>query len=380
MTTTEKSIKSIAPINIAVVKYWGKENEEFNTPLNSSISVTLHVKDMCAETEVVADSKFKEDKLFLNGREEDIQKNKRVQRCLNMVRSKPTLKRKHNEDATPIVRCHITSANNFPTAAGLASSAAGYACLAKCLGHVYNYEKDLSVVARLGSGSACRSMLGGFVKWEKGKCPEGSDSCAVQIANEHHWPELKVIILVVSSNQKSVGSTEGMRRSVTTSQLLKYRAEHCVPGHIDKIEKAIHSKDFPMFAELTMKESNQLHAICQDTYPPLRYMNTTSHDIVNLITKYNAAKLKAAYTFDAGANAVLFTLDEFYEELLSTLLKYFPFTNTEIESWINMPSSQVKELKTKAAELPDVCIHEDALQRIICTMPGPGASVVVSDE
>jgi len=131
-----------------------------------------------------------------------------------------------DEDPLPLslsYKVHIASVNNFPTAAGLASSAAGYACLAYALARVYGVESDLSEVARRGSGSACRSLYGGFVEWQMGERADGKDSIARQVAPESHWPELRVLILVVSAEKKLMGSTAGMQSSVETSSLLRVR-------------------------------------------------------------------------------------------------------------------------------------------------------------
>lgn len=95
-------------------------------------------------------------------------------------------------------KLHICSKNNFPTAAGLASSAAGYACLSAALAKLYNFNGDISAIARSGSGSACRSVFGGFVRWYMGSDSTGADSIARQIAQASHWPEMRIIILVVS--------------------------------------------------------------------------------------------------------------------------------------------------------------------------------------
>lgn len=183
---------------------------------------------------------------------------------------------------------HICSENNFPTAAGLASSAAGYACFVYTLASLYGLKnEELTGIARLGSGSACRSIYGGFVQWQKGEKHDGTDSIAIQIAPASHWPEMHVLILVVSDERKKVGSTVGMRLAIETSELLKYRRDVCVPRHVEAITRAILERDFPTFGEITIKESNQFHAICLDTYPPCVYMNEQSHSIARFIHKYN---------------------------------------------------------------------------------------------
>ncbi|KAG9462739.1 hypothetical protein GDO78_023235, partial [Eleutherodactylus coqui] len=185
-------------------------------------------------------------------------------------------------------KVHICSANNFPTAAGLASSAAGYACLVFTLAKLYGVEGELSGIARQGSGSACRSMYGGFVQWVMGEREDGKDSLAELVEPETHWPELRILILVASAEKKHVSSTAGMQTSVQTSPLLKLRAESVVPGRMNEMIEAIKKKDFEAFGQLTMKDSNQFHATCLDTYPPIFYLNQVSQRVIGLVHRYNA--------------------------------------------------------------------------------------------
>lgn len=273
-------------------------------------------------------------------------------------------------------KLHICSENDFPTAAGLASSAAGYACFVYTLATLYGLEnEELTAIARLGSGSACRSIYGGFVQWRKGELADGSDSIAVQIAPASHWPEMHVLILVVSDERKKVGSTVGMRLAVENSELLKFRADHCVPKHTEQIKQAILNRDFPTFGEITIRESNQFHAICLDTYPPCVYMNDRSHSISRFIHKYNenagevrvraetsfcfwifskflplfklsiiffsilirflnASVLQTAYTFDAGANACVYLLESEVAKFISHLNTFFPNDESPADEYI----------------------------------------------
>ncbi|EMS47869.1 Diphosphomevalonate decarboxylase [Triticum urartu] len=234
---------------------------------------------------------------------------------------------------------HIASYNNFPTAAGLASSAAGLACLVFTLGKLMNVNEDygeLSSIARQGSGSACRSIYGGFVKWCMGKNDDGSDSMAVQLVNESHWDDLVIIIAVVSSKQKETSSTSGMRDTVETSPLLQYRAQTVVPSRILKMEDAIKNRDFESFARLTCADSNQFHAVCLDTSPPIFYMNDTSHRIISLVEKWNHSEgtPQVAYTFDAGPNAVLIARNRKTATLLLQRLLYtFPPQENDLDRY-----------------------------------------------
>jgi diphosphomevalonate decarboxylase len=164
------------------------------------------------------------------------------------------------------------------------------------------YPGELTAISRQGSGSACRSLYGGFVRWEMGQQADGKDSIAVQVADEAHWPELEVLICVVSDIKKDTSSTAGMADSVRTSELLAHRAAAIVPGRLSNIEEAYKAKDFATFAEIAMKDSNQFHATCMDTYPPIFYTNDVSRSIMRTVHALNAeaGEVLFGYTFDAG--------------------------------------------------------------------------------
>jgi diphosphomevalonate decarboxylase len=336
-----------APSNIALIKYWGKRDLALNTPLNSSVSLTLG-DDLKATTTVVAHASFERDRLWLNGEEVDL--TARDLASTARVRAVLTELRRRARDAilpasaTPggtepmripreelrAWRVHIVSRNNFPTAAGLASSAAGYAALVRALADVYcvreAYPGELSAIARQGSGSACRSLAGGLVEWQMGRMASGSDSLGVQVHPAAHWPQLALLIAVVSGEKKATGSTAGMVRAVETSELLRHRAGVCVPRRLEALKAAFAARDFAALARLTMEDSNQFHATCLDTYPPVFYMNDVSKRIVGLVHALNAAQGEAiaAYTFDAGPNAVLLTTQEHAPRVLAALLAHFP--------------------------------------------------------
>ncbi|XP_071878410.1 mevalonate diphosphate decarboxylase [Bombus fervidus] len=314
------TVTCIASVNIAVIKYWGKRDEILILPVNDSISATLDTDHLHTKTTVMISPTFKEDQIWLNGQEEDI-KNPRLQNCLTQIR-----KRARNSNHIDQWKVHICSENNFPTAAGLASSAAGYACLVAALAKLYQVEGDISSIARIGSGSACRSVIGGFVRWYMGSEPNGADSIAKQIVPASHWPEMRILILVVNDAKKKVSSSVGMKRTMETSDLVQYRIKHVIPERIKKMEQAIVEKDFKIFAEHTMKDSNQMHAVCLDAYPPFVYMNDVSHAIVDLVHAYNEAvnEVKVAYTFDAGPNATLYLLEESVPEFVGVLDHFYP--------------------------------------------------------
>ena len=325
---TETVASATAPINLAVIKYWGKRDTTLNLPTNSSLSVTLSQADLCAHTTARASPKYTADRLWLNGTEEDVVSNRRLQACLAHLRRLRVDLETVLGDDKPLSKqyLHIVSSNNFPTAAGLASSAAGFAALVRAVADLFQLDhtsEELSVIARQGSGSACRSLFGGYVKWDMGEAQDGRDSRAVLVAPQAHWPDMRAAIFVVSGLKKTVSSTNGMQTTVRTSTLFRERIEHVVPKRIKQMEAAILERDFQAFAKLTMADSNQFHAVCLDSDPPIMYLNDTSRLIILSVNKLNTSsnKLVAAYTFDAGPNAVIFYLEQDKILVLDSLSK-----------------------------------------------------------
>nr|GAT60292.1 predicted protein [Mycena chlorophos] len=330
-----------APVNIACIKYWGKRDTKLILPTNSSLSVTLDQDHLRSTTTSRADLTFTKDRLWLNGVEEEIKPVGRMATCIaEMKRLRKELVEK-DSSAPPLSTyfVHIASFNNFPTAAGLASSASGFAALTASLAALYELPSpptELSLIARQGSGSACRSLLGGFVAWNAGTLDSGLDSHAVQIAPETHWPDIHALICVVSDTKKGTSSTSGMQRTVETSPLLQHRIKHVVPQRMQDISAAILAKDFDRFAEITMADSNQFHAVCLDTSPPIFYMNDVSRAIIAVIEEYNrvgllpenGGKRKAAYTYDAGPNAVIYAPAAHIKEIISMIVHFFPQQET----------------------------------------------------
>ncbi|XP_067245162.1 diphosphomevalonate decarboxylase isoform X2 [Chanodichthys erythropterus] len=344
-----------APVNIAVIKYWGKRDEDLILPINSSLSVTLHQEQLKTMTTIACSRSFQQDRIWLNGKEEDISC-PRLQSCLQEIR-RLARKRRNTGDPTSDVsivsnKVHICSVNNFPTAAGLASSAAGYACLVYTLSQLFGVEGELSAVARHGSGSACRSLYGGFVQWKMGESSDGKDSIAEQVESESYWPELRVLILV-------------------------YRASVVVPCRMEEMIRVIRQRDFQAFGELTMKDSNQFHATCLDTYPPIFYLNNVSHRIISLVHRYNQyyGETKVAYTFDAGPNAVIYTLQEHLPEFVQVVRHFFPSEAIESEFVRGLPVCSAdlsEELKRDLNMEPT----PKGIHYIISTKAGPGPCVV----
>jgi len=364
-----------APVNIAVIKYWGKRDEQLILPINDSVSVTLSSAQMHAKTSVTASQAFEKDRIWLNGVEEDGQA-ARLRNCLKEVRARA----KEGSPLVPLAwNLHICSENNFPTAAGLASSAAGYACLVAALCKLYGVEGDVSAIARRGSGSACRSVYGGFVRWHMGVLPDGTDSVAKQVQPAKHWPGMRVLICVASDSRKKTSSSVGMKNSVLTSDLLKHRAENCVPERTEKILQAINEKDFERFGEITIKDSNQFHAICQDTYPPCVYMNAASHAVSSLVHQLNSfhGRIVACYTFDAGPNACLFLMEEFVPQVAGLIRHFLGAGN---EDFFRGEELRAEEPDSQLLEAVNVEKIEGGIKYLIHTSPGEGPEQITDEE
>lgn len=381
MSPYYKIFTAKAPVNIAVIKYWGKADEALKIPINDSISGTLSIDEMCATTSIAISDNFNSDELWLNGSKQSMSNGSNAKLLLEEIRMLSKL-----DSELLSYKVHIVSYNNFPTAAGLASSAAGYACLAFVLGRAYGISDptELSKLARRGSGSACRSLFGGFVQWHQGRDHESSK--ASQVVDDLHWPAMRVIICVINDAQKDVSSSEGMLRSVQTSQLLKYRSSTVVPERISKIKSAILDKDFERFASITMQDSNQFHAICLDTFPPLFYLNDTSRQVVRICSIINAhyGCNKVAYTFDAGPNACIYLLDDFVDQFISLMKSYFLVTdyqgNTQPIPVKGRSYSEIErpELETVHCKLDSEGIEpmRNAINYLIHTTIGGGPKLI----
>ncbi|KAK2069923.1 hypothetical protein P8C59_004464 [Phyllachora maydis] len=367
-----------APVNIAVVKYWGKRDATLNLPTNSSLSVTLAQSDLRTLTtascsRAATDSGTATDSLVLNGQEADVS-GARTQACFRELRAR----RAALEAADPSLPklaglpLRLVSENNFPTAAGLASSAAGFAALVRAIADLYalpDSPAELSVVARQGSGSACRSLFGGYVAWAMGAAADGSDSRAYQVAPAAHWPEMRALVLVASAAKKGVSSTSGMQATVATSALFRERVARVVPASMATMEKAIRDRDFAAFAEVTMRESNSFHATCADTYPPIFYMTDVSRAAIRAVERINegAGATVAAYTFDAGPNAVVYYLAKDTEAVVGT---FYHVLGGNVDGW---KDGVIQGLKpTLSIDEAAAGILKDGVSRVIMTGVGDG--------
>jgi diphosphomevalonate decarboxylase len=287
--------------NIAFIKYWGNRDDTLRLPANGSISMNL------SGLETVTTVRFSEeltsDTLSLNGQTQTGEALRRASRHLDHIRHL----------AGTSLHAEIRSRNNFPTGAGIASSASAFAALtvASCAALGLDLaERDLSALARLGSGSACRSVPGGYVEWYSGE--DHASSYAETIAPPTHW-KLLDLVAIVSGEHKAVGSTSG-HSLASTSPLQAARIEDA-PRRLSQCRDAILSRDFELLAEVIEQDTLMMHAVMMTSRPPLFYWLPTTLQLMQIVREWRASGIPACFTIDAGPNVHIITLPSHREQL-----------------------------------------------------------------
>ena len=286
--TSQRRATAQAPANIAFIKYWGNRDHRWNLPQNSSLSMNLD--GLYAQTTVTWTDEQPEDTLILNGEPAAPDALARVSTHLDILRSRLNLH----------ARAAVVSKNNFPMGAGIASSAAAFAALtvagASAAGAELS-ERELTTIARIGSGSASRSIPSGYVEWLAGNSHE--ESFAESIAAPDHW-SLVDVIAVVSQDHKRVGSKAG-HRSADTSDLQAARVSGA-ESRLAVCRRAVLERDFTTFAKVVELDSNLMHAVMMTSDPPLFYWLPPTLTIMEAVRGWRADGLHVCYTLDAGAN------------------------------------------------------------------------------
>lgn len=291
---------AVAHPNIALVKYWGKRDIEYNLPAAGSVSMTLGGLE--TRTYVAFDSSLAHDQFELDGDlVDDGRRLARVTGFLDLIRERAGIDH----------RARVTSGNNFPTAAGLASSASGFAALAVAAASAAGLtidERELSILARRGSGSAARSIYGGFVEMQPGAHAEpavaSEEAFARPIAPAEHW-DLRCLVAVTAEGEKAVGSTEGMNRTQQTSPYFGAWVDS-VPTDIDAARQVIAERDFESLADIAERSCLRMHASAIGAEPGVLYWRGTTVDLIHRVREARAGGLSAFFTIDAGPHVKVF--------------------------------------------------------------------------
>lgn len=291
LTAAATNGKAYAPANIALCKYWGKRNDELNLPVTSSLSISLGHHGTSTTIEPITGR----DEILLNGRPvpEDTSFAKRLHAYLDLFR------------ATPDSGFRVVTVNTIPTAAGLASSASGYAALVKALDALYRWKlppRDLSILARLGSGSASRSVYNGFVEWFAGIQDDGLDCFADLI--DATWSGLAIGLVKISVAEKAIGSREAMKNTVEHSVL--YRSW---PAQVERdlalIHEAIQSHDFIKLGQTAENNALAMHATAIASWPPTLFWWPESVKTMHHVWELRRQGMPVYFTMDAGPNLKL---------------------------------------------------------------------------
>jgi diphosphomevalonate decarboxylase len=296
----------VAHPNIALVKYWGKADVERNIPAVGSLSITLD--GLATTTSVHFDPGLKRDEFLLDGQTiPDMAQ--RVSSCLDRVR----------ERAGTDVRAHVESSNDFPTAAGLASSASGFAALVVAADAALGADFDraeLADLARQASGSAARSIFGGFV--ELRLTPDGSRPTETrQILDPSGWP-LRVAVAVTDPGPKAVGSTQGMQHTEQTSPFYSSWVQ-ASEGDLAMARKVIEDRDFEALAEISEASCLAMHAVMMSARPGLVYWNATTVECLRRVREMRAAGLPVFFTIDAGPQVKAVCMPDSFDQVAAGL-------------------------------------------------------------
>jgi len=289
----EQRATAIAHPNIALIKYWGNRDHALRLPANSSLSMNLAA--LATTTTVEFRSDLDADSVTIDDAEATASARERVSTHLDRVRALASIQRKAS----------VISRNNFPAGTGLASSASAFAALtvAACAAAGLQLSTDaLSRLARRGSGSACRSVPGGFVLWDAcGADAGGEDNCSFgrTIAPPDHW-DLRNVVAIVESAHKAAGSTEG-HAIAETSPFQAVRVAS-TPERLERCRAAILARDFPALADVIEQDALAMHAVMMTGTPSLLYWRPATLAVMQAVRAWRAEGLAVAFTIDAGPN------------------------------------------------------------------------------
>ncbi len=290
-----------AATNIALVKYWGKRDVNLNLPVTASLSVTLPGKG--THTRVLINNE-KEHRVYLN--DERMQSSSVFfQRVVNFLNLFPTQ-----------LYYDIHTNNSIPTAAGLASSASGFSALTLALNCLHGWQlsdASLSILARMGSGSACRSIWPGFVEWQSGTQKDGMDCHGVPI--DLTWPELHLGILMVQAEEKPLSSRQAMQQCQQTSPFYTLWPKQ-VEQDLITVKQAITLRNFTLLGEAVERNAIAMHALMQTSWPPIQYALPESLRIIKAVWSMRAKGIPIYFTQDAGPNIKLLFLQKNIEQIV----------------------------------------------------------------
>lgn len=331
-TLLPASVTARAGTNIALVKYWGKRDAALNLPAAGSLSLTL--ADLGSETTVrfAADAGVAgRDRVELGGKPADDKFAGRVRKFLDLVRTRAGI-------ALP---ADVTTRNTVPTAAGLASSAAGFAALALAASRAAGLRlgpAELSELARRGSGSAARSVVGGFAEMSAGTRSDGSDAIAQTLLDENAW-QVRLCVAITATGEKAIGSTAAMDLTARTSPFYADWVRSVAPD-LDDARAAIAARDLDRLGRVAERSAMRMHACAMGADPHILYWNPATLAAIATVKKLRSDGVSAYFTIDAG------------------------------------PHVKVLCAASDAATVEAALAATPAVMRVLCLAPGPGAHII----
>lgn len=286
---TTHTATATAGTNIALCKYWGKRDAALNLPAVGSLSMTL--KEMTSVTRVEFLDEPGLDVVTLPDGDPDAFFTERVRTFLDLVRARAGFER----------RARVTTRNNVPTASGLASSASGFAALALAATRAAGLDlspAELSALARRGSGSAARSIFGGFVEMHRGEKPDGSDAVGETIAEPGSW-DVRLVVAVTSEGRKPFGSTAAMEHTARTSPYYREWLESA-PADLAEARLAVGARDIGKLGTVAERSCLRMHASAMAADPPILYWNAATMGVIRVVQELRASGIGAWFTVDAG--------------------------------------------------------------------------------
>jgi len=297
-------MKARAHVNFALIKYWGKKNEKLRLPFQASLSFTID--KLFTDTKVTVNKDLIKDKITINGISDE-RLNKRVIQHLNLIRSKYNIKD----------YVEVTSVNNVPTSAGLASSASSFAALTLAATKAFNLnlsKEELSRLSRYASGSASRSIFGNFAIWDV-----GDDKTSIARPIDINWPEFKIIVLMIDKSKKPASSTDAMKESVENKLLYDEWVKQSKID-LDKMLIALNNKDIKSVGEIAEKNANHMHDLIEST--GITYKTKESLKAIDKIHELRTKGVLAYYTMDAGPNIKIITIDSEVNKIVDYFNEY----------------------------------------------------------
>jgi diphosphomevalonate decarboxylase len=316
--------QAVAPSNIALIKYWGRDNEDLKWPSNDSLSMTLSKAETTSRAVVTQNA---DHSLVLNGQEKDRQQDNKVFTFLDFLVKEVT------GDPQSPKRLQIITRNSFPTGCGLASSASGFAALtlavvAALLGEDKAQAMlddaagrlQLAQWARIGSGSATRSLHGGYVHWQRGETP--NDQKVTPAFDAQHW-QLHDTVVLFSDKEKAVSSSTA-HKLAATSPLFKARLAG-LHRRLELMMTALSNRDLKTLGPLIEEECLEMHSIMMSSTPPVFYFDHQVGDFLAWLRSYRLQSgLEAYFTMDAGPNVHILCEAEHLEHLHKALQERLP--------------------------------------------------------